>query len=144
MPSVVNVSDVKLIEDAYLQVNPVQGVGPGIVIRQDGYVMTNSHVVLGSQEIQVTLQDGRTSHADVRGIDMKTDIAVIHVDYDDLPVPEMAKGAEVKIGQTAIAMGTPFGLVGGPTVTVGIVSAINRSIQTPVSFMEQLIQTSRP
>jgi len=70
-----------------------------------------------------------------------TDIAVIHVDYHDLPVPEMAKSAEVKIGQTAIAMGTPFGLVGGPTVTVGIVSALNRSIQTQVTFMEQLIQT---
>jgi S1-C subfamily serine protease len=141
MPSVVNVSDVKLIQDAYLQVHPVQGVGSGIVIRQDGYIMTNSHVVLGSQEIQVTLQDGRTSRAHVRGIDTKTDIAVIHVDYEDLPVPEMAKSAEVKIGQTAIAMGTPFGLVGGPTVTVGIVSALNRSIQTQVSFMEQLIQT---
>ncbi|MGZ7133491.1 MAG: S1C family serine protease [Halobacteriota archaeon] len=141
VPSVVNVSDVKLIQDAYLQVHPVQGVGSGIVIRQDGYIMTNSHVVLGSQEIQVTLQDGRTSRAQVRGIDTKTDIAVIHVEYEDLPVPEMAKSAEVKIGQTAIAMGTPFGLVGGPTVTVGIVSAINRSIQTEVSFMEQLIQT---
>jgi serine protease Do len=57
MPSVVNVSDVKLIQDAYLQVHPVQGVGSGIVIRQDGYIMTNSHVVLGSQEILVTLQD---------------------------------------------------------------------------------------
>ena len=76
----------------------------------------------------------------------KTGIAVIHVDYHDLPIPEMAKSAEVKIGQTAAAMGTPFGLVGGPTVTVGIVtvgivSALNRSIQTEVSFMEQLIQT---
>jgi S1-C subfamily serine protease len=141
MPSVVNVSDVKLIQDAYLQVHPVQGVGSGIVIRHDGYIMTNSHVVLGSQEIQVTLQDGRTSRAQVRGIDAKTDIAVIHVNYVGLPVPEMAKRAEVKIGQTAIAMGTPFGLVGGPTVTVGIVSALNRSIQTQVSFMEQLIQT---
>jgi serine protease Do len=141
MPSVANVSDVKYVQDAYLQVHPVQGVGSGIVVREDGYVMTNSHVVLGAQEIQVTLQDGRTARAQVRGVDTKTDIAVIKVDYRGLPVPEMAKSAEVKIGQTAIAMGTPFGLVGGPTVTVGIVSAINRSIQTPVAFMEQLIQT---
>jgi S1-C subfamily serine protease len=141
MPSVVNVSDVKLIQDAYLQVHPVQGVGSGIVIHADGYIMTNSHVVLGAREIQVTLQDGRTSRAQVRGIDVKTDIAVLHVGHHDLPVPQMAKSADVKIGQTAIAMGTPFGLVGGPTVTVGIVSALNRSIQTDVTFMEQLIQT---
>jgi serine protease Do len=60
---VANVSDVKRIQDAYLQVHPVQGVGSGIVIRQDGYIMTNAHVVLGAQEIQVTLQDGRTSLA---------------------------------------------------------------------------------
>lgn len=141
MPSVVNVSDVKLVQDAYLQVHPVQGVGSGIIIHHDGYIMTNAHVVLGANEVQVTLQDGRTSRAEVRGVDTMTDIAVIHVDYHDLPVPEMAKSAEVKIGQTAIAMGTPFGLVGGPTVTVGIVSALNRSIQTQVTFMEQLIQT---
>jgi serine protease Do len=141
MPSVVNVSDVKLIQDAYLQVHPVQGVGSGIIIHSDGYIMTNSHVVLGAREIQVTLQDGRTSRAQVRGIDTQTDIAVIHADYHDLPVPDMAKSAEIKIGQTAIAMGTPFGLVGGPSVTVGIVSALNRSIQTQVTFMEQLIQT---
>lgn len=141
MPSVVNVSDVKLIQDTYMHVHPVEGVGSGIIIHPDGHIMTNAHVVLGADEIQVTLQDGRTSRAEVRGIDTMTDIAVIHVDYHDLPVPEMAKGAEVKIGQTAIAMGTPFGLVGGPTVTVGIVSALNRSIQTQVTFMEQLIQT---
>jgi len=141
MPIVVNVSDVKLVQDAYLQVHPVQGVGSGIIIHQDGYIMTNAHVVLGANEVQVTLQDGRTSRAEVRGVDTMTDIAVIHVDYHDLPVSEMAKSAEVKIGQTAIAMGTPFGLVGGPTVTVGIVSALNRSIQTQVTFMEQLIQT---
>lgn len=141
MPSVVNVSDVKLVQDAYLQVHPVQGVGSGIIIHHDGYIMTNAHVVLGANEVQVTLQDGRTSRAEVCGVDTMTDIAVIHVDYHDLPVPEMAKSAEVKIGQTAIAMGTPFGLVGGPTVTVGIVSALNRSIQTQVTFMEQLIQT---
>jgi serine protease Do len=89
----------------------------------------------------VTLQDGRKSRAEVRGIDTMTDVAVIHVGYYDLPVRETAKGSEVKIGQTAIAMGTPFGLVGGPTVTVGIVSALNRSIQTQVTFMEQMIQT---
>jgi len=66
MPIVVNVSDVKLVQDAYLQVHPVQGVGSGIIIHQDGYIMTNAHVVLGANEVQVTLQDGRTSRAEAR------------------------------------------------------------------------------
>ncbi len=137
-----NVSDIKLMQDAYLRVHPVQGVGSGFVVHDGGYIVTNAHVVLGSQAIQVTTHDGRTAPADVRGVDPMTDVAVIHVNLDDhLPVPTMAQSADIKIGQMAIAIGSPLGLVGGPTVTVGIVSALNRSIQTEVTFMEQLIQT---
>ncbi|MGZ4911938.1 MAG: S1C family serine protease [Halobacteriota archaeon] len=135
-------SDIKLMQDAYLRVHPVQGVGSGFVVQDGGYIVTNAHVVLGSQVIQVTTSDGRTARADVRGVDAMTDVAVLHVNLDDhLPVPTMAQSADVKIGQIAIAIGSPLGLVGGPTVTVGIVSALNRSIQTEVTFMEQLIQT---
>ncbi len=142
IPSVVNVSDIKLMQDAYLRVHPVQGVGSGFVVQDGGYIVTNAHVVLGAQAIQVTTHDGRTARAEVRGVDAMTDVAVIHVDLNDhLPVPTTAKSADVKIGQMAIAIGSPLGLVGGPTVTVGIVSALNRSIQTEVTFMEQLIQT---
>ena len=142
LPSVVNVSDIKLMQDAYLRVHPVQGVGSGFVVHDEGYMVTNAHVVLGAQAIQVTTNDGRTARANVRGVDPMTDVAVIHADLEDhLPVPEIAQSADVKIGQMAIAIGSPLGLVGGPTVTVGIVSALNRSIQTEVTFMEQLIQT---
>jgi S1-C subfamily serine protease len=69
------------------------------------------------------------------------DLAVIKIKASGLPVPEIAKGNNLKIGQMAIAIGSPLGLVGGPTVTAGVVSAVNRSIQTEATFMEGLIQT---
>jgi serine protease Do len=141
IPSVVNVSEVKLMADAYLRIHPVQGVGSGFVIDKGGYMMTNAHVVLNSQEIKVTMEDGRTFSGDVTGIDTMMDVAVIHIEAQDLQVPERAKDNNLKIGQMAIAIGSPLGLVGGPTVTVGVVSALNRSIQTEVTYMEGLIQT---
>ncbi len=141
IPSVVNISEVKLMKDAYLHVHPVPGVGSGFMIDKEGSILTNAHVVLGSQEIKVTLEDGRTLPGELRGIDIIMDLAVINIDATDLPVPEMAKNNALKIGQMAIAIGSPLGLVGGPTVTAGVISALNRSIQTEATFMEGLIQT---
>jgi len=141
IPSVVNVSEVKLMADAYLRIHPVQGVGSGFVIDKEGYILTNAHVVLNSQEIKVTMEAGKTFSGEITGIDTIMDVAVVHVDAHDLPVPELAKKNDLKIGQMAIAIGSPLGLVGGPTVTVGVVSALNRSIQTEVTYMEGLIQT---
>ncbi len=141
IPSVVNISEVKLMKDAYLHVHPVPGVGSGFIIDKEGCILTNAHVVLGSTEIKVTLEDGRTFPGELRGIDTIMDLAVVHIDASNLPVPEMAKNNNLKIGQMAIAIGSPLGLVGGPTVTAGVVSALNRSIQTEATFMEGLIQT---
>ncbi|TAN44855.1 MAG: trypsin-like serine protease [Candidatus Methanoperedens sp.] len=141
IPSVVNISDVKLMKDAYLHVHPVPGVGSGFIIDKEGCILTNAHVVLGSQEIKVTLEDGRTFPGELRGIDVIMDLAVIHIDAGDLPVPDIAKNRDLRIGQMAIAIGSPLGLVGEPTVTAGVVSALNRSIQTEATFMEGLIQT---
>ncbi|VVB90119.1 Trypsin-like peptidase domain protein [uncultured archaeon] len=141
IPGVVNISEVKLMKDAYLHVHPVPGVGSGFIIGKDGFILTNAHVVLGSQEIKVTLEDGRIFPAGIKGLDTVMDLAVIKIDASDLPVPEMAKSNDLKIGQMAIAIGSPLGLVGGPTVTAGVISALDRSIQTEVTFMEGLIQT---
>ena len=141
IPSVVNISEVKLMRDAYLHVHPVPGVGSGFVIDKGGWVLTNAHVVLGSQEIKVSFEDGRTFPGELRGIDTIMDLAVVHIDANNLPVPGIAKNNNLKIGQMAIAIGSPLGLVGGPTVTAGVVSALNRSIQTEATFMEGLIQT---
>ncbi len=141
IPSVVNISEVKLIRDAYLHVHPVPGVGSGFIIDDKGYILTNAHVVYGSREIKVALEDGRILEGKIRGIDAVTDIAVVKIEADGIPVPEIAKDINLRIGQMAIAIGSPLGLVGGPTVTVGVISALNRSIQTEVTFMEGLIQT---
>ncbi len=141
IPSVVNISEVKLMKDAYLHMHPVPGVGSGFIINEDGFILTNAHVVLGSQEIKVALEDGRIFQGEIRGLDTMKDLAVIKIKASGLPVAEMAKNNNLKIGQMAIAIGSPLGLVGGPTVTVGVVSALNRSIQTEVTFMEELIQT---
>jgi S1-C subfamily serine protease len=141
IPSVVNISEVKLMKDAYLHVHPVQGVGSGFIINKEGFILTNAHVVLGSHEIKVALEDGRIFQGEIRGLDTMKDLAVIKIKASDLPVPEMAKDNDLKIGQMAIAIGSPLGLVGGPTVTAGVVSAVNRSIQTEATFMEGLIQT---
>ncbi len=141
IPSVVNISEVKLMRDAYLHVHPVPGVGSGFIIDDEGYILTNAHVVFGSHEIKVALEDGRIFEGKIRGIDTVTDIAVVEIEADGIPVPEIANNSNLRIGQMAIAIGSPLGLVGGPTVTVGVISALNRSIQTEVTFMEGLIQT---
>ncbi len=141
IPGVVNISEVRLIRDAYLQVHPVPGVGSGFIINDKGYILTNAHVVYGSREIKVALEDGRIFEAKIRGIDTITDLAVVKIEAKGLPVPEITEENNLKIGQMAIAIGSPLGLVGGPTVTAGVISALNRSIQTEVTFMEGLIQT---
>jgi len=141
IPGVVNISEVKLIRDAYLQVHPVPGVGSGFVIDEKGYILTNAHVVFGSREIKVALEAGGIFEGKVAGIDTMTDLAVVKIEANGLPVPERAMNNNLKIGQMAIAIGSPLGLVGGPTVTVGVISALDRSIQTEVTFMEGLIQT---
>ena len=141
IPSVVNISEVKHIQDAHMQVHPVPGVGSGFLIDKDGCILTNAHVILDSAEITVTLEDGRSFPAIVKGMDTIMDLAVLKIDAKDLPVAEMAKKNNLKIGQMAIAIGSPLGLVGGPTVTMGVISALDRSIQTDMTFMEGLIQT---
>ncbi len=140
-PSVVNIANVMLVRDYYYNVIPVKGVGSGLIIDPGGFILTNAHVIEGAREIEVTLVDGRKFPGKVVGIDKSTDIAVIKIDDTNLPVPELGDSDKLMVGQIAIAIGNPLGLVGGPTVTTGVVSALNRSIQSEKGFMEELIQT---
>jgi serine protease Do len=104
---------------------PLEGKGSGIIIRKDGYILTNRHVVEDSDKIEVTLKDGRTFKATVRGVDAPSDIAVIKIDATDLPVATFADSSKTRVGEFAIAIGAPYDL--DYSVTFGHVSAKDRS-----------------
>jgi len=139
-PAVVNIS-VRAQVPTPFGLFPQEGQGSGVIVRSDGLILTNNHVVQGAQEITVTLLSGRTLKGRVLGADRFADLAVVKVDNPQpLPVAEMGVSSTLQVGQLAIAIGNPFGL--GSTVTVGVVSALNRSIQASPDFIvENLIQT---
>lgn len=103
-----------------------QGTGTGFVIRSDGYILTNNHVVGNSSKVKVTFDDGSKAQAEVLGSDAGYDLAVIKVDRSDLPVVTLGSSSDVQVGDTAIALGSPLGLRG--TVTSGIISALNQPV----------------
>lgn len=102
------------------------GAGSGVIISEDGYIITNNHVVQGADQVQVTFNNRNTQIAKVIGTDPGTDIAVLKIDGDDLPYMELGNSDNVKLGQWVLAVGYPFNL--DATVTAGIVSAKSRSI----------------
>ena len=100
------------------------GVGSGVIVSKDGYILTNNHVVDDADEVKVTLTDGREFIAKVVGKDPKSDVAVVKINATDLPAIALADSAKVEIGDVVLAVGNPFGI--GQTVTMGIVSATDR------------------
>ena len=102
-----------------------RGMGSGFVVSADGLILTNAHVIEGSDEVEVTLKDGRTFKGEVMGTDPLTDVGVIKIEAKDLPAVNIADSDELKPGEYAIAIGNPLGL--DNTVTTGIVSATGRS-----------------
>jgi len=115
-----------------------RGQGSGFIISEDGYILTNNHVVGEADKITVTLHDGRKLDAEVVGADPKSDVAVIKVDATNLPVIELGDSDALEIGGWVIAVGNPFGL--DATVTVGVVSAKGRS-GFQIADYEDFIQT---
>jgi len=102
-----------------------RGLGSGVLVSRDGYILTNNHVVEGADEVKVTMQDGRDFTAKIVGRDPKTDVAVLKIDAKDLPHLEMADSDQTEVGDLVLAVGNPFGI--GQTVTMGMVSAIDRA-----------------
>ncbi|MGB9729063.1 MAG: S1C family serine protease [Thermoprotei archaeon] len=138
-PSVVNISTVRYVEQLF-EVVPVQGIGSGFIVSSDGLIVTNFHVIEGSKIVSVTTSDGRTMKGHVIGFDPSSDTALIKVDAKNLPATSLGDSDKLKIGQIAIAIGNPLGLAGGPSVTVGVISALNRHIRAQRLYMG-LIQT---
>ena len=104
---------------------PQEGVGSGVVVTKDGYILTNNHVVDGADEVKIGLQDGREFTAKVIGKDPKSDVAVVKVDAKDLPAIEIADSDKIEVGDLVLAVGNPFNI--GQTVTMGLVSAMGRA-----------------
>ena len=117
---------------------PQAGLGSGVIISPDGYILTNNHVVEGADEIEVTLTDSRRASARVIGTDPETDLAILKVELDKLPVIVLGDSDALAVGDRVLAIGNPFGV--GQTVTSGIVSALGRS-QLGINTFENFIQT---
>ncbi|MFV1991353.1 MAG: S1C family serine protease, partial [Acidimicrobiales bacterium] len=117
--------------------------GSGVIFRSDGYILTNAHVVKDADKVFIDTQDGETYEADIVGADPRTDIAVVKVDMQDAPVALLGSAENLQVGQWAITIGSPLGLAGGNTVTLGVVSALERELRTNGSqnILYDLIQT---
>ena len=117
------------------------GLGSGVIVDKDGYILTNNHVIRDADEIMVKLSDKRDFKGKVIGTDPKTDLAVIKIDSNHLPVIKLGDSEKLKVGETVIAIGNPFGL--NQTVTSGIVSATGRA-NVGIADYEDFIQTDAP
>lgn len=101
----------------------------GVIFRNDGHVLTNAHVVEGAAELTVQMADGERVPGRILGLDPETDLAVVKIPGSDLPVVTLGRSTGLRVGETAIAIGSPLGLEGGPSVSVGVISALSRSVR---------------
>jgi S1-C subfamily serine protease len=115
-----------------------------VVLSADGLLVTNHHVVEGAGQVRVVFAGGRTYPAEVVGLDAATDLAVLHIAATGLTPITLGSSEDLEIGDTAIAVGSPLGLEGGPSVTVGVVSAFDRRLGTGDDVLYGMIQTDAP
>ena len=142
-PSVVNITTVQLAYDFFFNVVPQEGIGSGVIIDKDGYIITNNHVISGAQKIKVILSNSTEVDGKVVGTDPGTDIALIKIEPpkgQKLPVALLGDSDSIQVGEWVVAIGNPLGL--DQTVTVGVVSAMNRSMLSEAGIaINGLIQT---
>jgi serine protease Do len=136
-PGVVSITTEALYSGIFVQPTPVEEAGSGIIFRPDGYILTNYHVVGGAQRITVNLPEstrfpeGASFEATVVGGDSLSDLAVLKVEAQDLPTIPFGDSSRLRLGEWVIAIGNAQDLPGGPSVTLGIVSALGRSLYLP-------------
>jgi len=144
-PSVVNIRTKMIMSDLFHEDVVARGIGSGVIFRKDGYILTNYHVIEDAKEIWVTIGTEEDIKGTVLGVDPETDLAVVKVDRKNLPAAEIGSIKDVKVGELAVAIGSPFGFE--HTVTAGVISALNRTISTAdphkevVKTFTNLIQT---
>ena len=140
-PSVVNIRVIVKFQDIFGQIQEEEGIGSGVIYTEDGYIITNNHVVGSAEELLVTLYDGSEYPAELVGADENTDVAVIKIEKDGLKAASFTSIDSAKVGDLVIAVGSPFGLQ--QTVTTGVISAKGRDISVSQETlpMVNLIQT---
>ncbi len=141
-PSIVQVN-VEGIQETPFGTQEAQGLGSGVIYREDGFIVTNNHVVQDASEVNIAFADGSIERGEVVGNDRATDLAVVKVERGDLPAARFREGADLTPGQLAVAIGSPSGFQS--TVTAGVISGINRSLPPELtggdSSLVDLIQT---
>jgi serine protease Do len=158
-PAVVNIDTVRMVKQGspffsqdpifrnffgeqfrdYSRTIPQKGTGSGFIISQEGYILTNEHVVHKAEKIKVTLSDGRKFTGKLIGSDLDSDIAIVKIDSDDLPIVTLGDSDKLRVGEIVVAIGNPYGLQ--QTVTMGVVSAEGRSIPVEGHTYRNFIQT---
>jgi len=158
-PAVVNIDTVRMVKQGspffsqdpifrqffgeqfkdYSRTIPQKGTGSGFIISQEGYILTNEHVVHKAEKIKVTLSDGRKFTGKLIGSDLDSDIAIVKIDSDDLPIVTLGDSDKLRVGEIVVAIGNPYGLQ--QTVTMGVVSAEGRSIPVEEHTYRNFIQT---
>lgn len=140
-PSVVHITTTTLSTDFFMRDIPQEGVGSGIILTVDGYILTNAHVVEDAENVEVTLSDGEVAFAEIVGKDPTTDIAVVKIKSKSRLSPAVLGDSDsLRVGQLAIAIGNPFGL--DNTITVGVISALDRTLRSRNNFeIQGIIQT---
>ncbi len=142
LPAVVSITTRQIERDQFNQPVPTRGLGSGFVVDRRGHILTNNHVVEGAEQIKVTLPDERTFRATLVGADRFTDLALLKIEAKDLSVLPLGDSSRLAVGETVVAIGSPLWIEGGPTVTVGVVSALGRSMEQPgLPILHDLIQT---
>ena len=121
-----------------MQAEPQVGLGSGVIVSTEGYLLTNNHVIDGADDIEVMLTDGRQARAKLVGTDPETDVAVLKIELGQLPTIAFGDADRLQVGDVVLAIGNPFGV--GQTVTAGIVSALGRN-QLGINLFENFIQT---
>ena len=141
-PAVVSIATEISIEDPFFGNRPSVQSGTGFFINNQGNVVTNHHVIEGARNIQVTTDEGKVYSASIVGMDTLTDLAVLKLDSDeDFPSISFADPDKVRVGEWVIAIGNALGLPGGPTVTVGVIAALDRTLPARNLHLTDLVQT---
>jgi serine protease Do len=142
LPAVVSVTTRQIERDQFNQAVSTRGLGSGVIVDPRGYVLTNNHVVEGADTIQVTLSDGRSFRGTLVGVDRFTDLALVKIAGARFTTARLGDSTRLAVGETVIAMGNPLWIEGGPTVTVGVVSGLGRTLdQAGLPVLSNLIQT---